>query len=382
APVPAHRPRRACSDLSPGGRRARAGDEGRCLCARAGPRRARGAHPVLRRCRHDGRAGSGVPAGQSASADERVVRSTDSRRRPCHPHRRSDHLRRRGHGRRLRARRADEVRRPAHRGRHRGDPGRADPLAAVAGGGVGVHVRDGPVTGRPHHCVDHRGHGQRGELRRRARRAGRRRHRHRSRRVLRVCRLAGVRQRRHRGGERRGDSDRGACRRLLRLPAAQLLPGPDLHGRLGRPADRVHARRFGHQSHRSVPDVSYRPGGVRRHRKPADCPAPTDPAVRRLGGALRRSGACHHPADPGGAVAALPGQEASAPPVARDRSLAAAGGAGDVPVGESGGIRVGGDGALLGVVVGPRHLGHDGDRGPGDLRPARAQGDHQRRGDV
>ena len=50
----------------------------------------------------------------------------------------------------------------------------------------------------------------------------------------------------------RRDADRGAGRRLHRLPAAQLLPGPDVHGRLRRAADRVHARLLGDQPDRPV----------------------------------------------------------------------------------------------------------------------------------
>ena len=39
-----------------------------------------------------------------------------------------------------------------------------------------------------------------------------------------------------------GDPDRDRLRRVPRLPAPQLLPGADLHGRLGRAAARLHAR--------------------------------------------------------------------------------------------------------------------------------------------
>ena len=74
-----------------------------------------------------------------------------------------------------------------------------------------------------------------GQLPRRARRARRRRLRDLGALVLHHRPLARRR--------RRGDPDRDRLRRLPRLPAPQLLPGADLHGRLGRAPARLHARR-------------------------------------------------------------------------------------------------------------------------------------------
>ena len=86
-----------------------------------------------------------------------------------------------------------------------------------------------------HHRVLHRALLQRGQLRRRSGRAGHRGGRHRRLRVLRLLLPA----HRHPGPDP-GDHlepDHGGDRRSLPgLPAAQLLPGPDVHGRLGRDA--------------------------------------------------------------------------------------------------------------------------------------------------
>ena len=51
-----------------------------------------------------------------------------------------------------------------------------------------------------------------------------------------------------------GHAHRGARRSLFRLPAAQLLPGTDVHGRLRGAADRLHAGLLDDQPHRPVLD--------------------------------------------------------------------------------------------------------------------------------
>ena len=86
-------------------------------------------------------------------------------------------------------------------------------------------VRPRPGPGRPAHRV-HRGRdGERGELRRRARRARGRGGRDRRGRVLRLLLPARRRQQRVARLDR-CPAQRHARRRLRRLPAAQLLPGP------------------------------------------------------------------------------------------------------------------------------------------------------------
>ena len=60
-----------------------------------------------------------------------------------------------------------------------------------------------------------------------------------------VCAISGIDVRRDRALAREGRRRRPLGRRrrrVRRLPASQLLPGPDLHGRLGRARARLHAR--------------------------------------------------------------------------------------------------------------------------------------------
>ena len=107
-----------------------------------------------------------------------------------------------------------------------------------------------------------------------------------------VCRRRRHRRDRVRGepralAERRGRVRGGGGRRVRRLPAAQLSEGRDLHGRLGQPAARRHARHAdpaGRTSRRTERDRAARDS------RPAD----GHPALRRR---LR-----HAHADPGGPV--------------------------------------------------------------------------------
>ena len=158
-----------------------------------------------------------------------------------------------------RARRPDQARRPDRR---RGLPGAQRRAALVAEAPRRRPVRARPDPGRAADDAAGGQHDERGELRRRPRRPGRRRGADRRGRVLPVLLPA---RRRQRGDARdhRGHALRGAGRRLRRLPATQLLPGPHLHGRLRLDAARPGALRVGADPHRAVRD---RLGGAGRRR--------------------------------------------------------------------------------------------------------------------
>jgi UDP-GlcNAc:undecaprenyl-phosphate/decaprenyl-phosphate GlcNAc-1-phosphate transferase len=110
---------------------------------------------------------------------------------------------------------------------------------------------------------------------------------------------------------------------------------------------------------------------------PAARTAATDPAVRGARGAVRGSGACRRTANPRRSVAVLAGQEAPAPPTARDRALPAASRAGDVPVDRTRRLRGSGGEPVLRLVVGPRHRRDGGGRPAAHLRASGARRDHQ-----
>ena len=120
-----------------------------------------------------------------------------------------------------------------------------------------VRARPGRGDGA-HHRPDRR-HGQRGQLRRRPRRARRRHRRDRRRGVLRLL-LPARRDREPDPRDPAGRRHRGSGRGVRRLPAAQLQPGPHLHGRLRLDAHRAaagldhhHPDRHGRPPTRSTP---------------------------------------------------------------------------------------------------------------------------------
>ena len=114
---------------------------------------------------------------------------------------------------------------------------------------------------------------QRGELRRRTRRARGRRGRHRRGRVLPVQLPAGQPQPGHPGHHRRLPQRR-AGGRVRGVPAAQLPPGPALHGRQRLDADRVGAVRQRAHAHHPVLRQRDQPGRVGLRGEPAADPAP------------------------------------------------------------------------------------------------------------
>ena len=157
-----------------------------------------------------------------------------------------DGVRRRRPRRPLRARRPDQARRPGHR-RRLPDLVR-HPAAGDPDRGAGA-VLARPRAGRTaHRGPDHR-HGQRGELRGRARRPRLGRGHDRCQRVLPLQLPAGQPQRRH-PRQHRGLPVGRARRGLRGVPAAQLPPGPTVHGRQRVDADRAGALRLRADPHR------------------------------------------------------------------------------------------------------------------------------------
>ena len=252
-----------------------------------------------------------------------TLRATFLRRTQCRlgPGRRSHDLRDRGTGRQVRTRFADEACRPSRgHGRH-GHPWGSSASCDLCS--LGRHRNIGARPGCRHsrHDSDHSAHHQRDQLHRWARRAGRRRHRDRIARVLRI-RLSprGYWRGRRVGGP--GAAERGPGRHLPRLLAAQLRPGPYLHGGFRFDARRSYSFGRGNDRHdeRGSPDV--RPAA----RVDSARPAPAHPGCR-AGDTACRLAALHRAASRPGTVAVRAGQAASAPPNAANGSHAYPGGA-------------------------------------------------------
>ena len=244
--------------------------------------------------------------------------------------RRRDDLRARGARRPLRARRADQARRPgAGRRASWSSTTCSTSPSSLPGGGTFI-ARPGP--GGAAQRRRRRRDRQRGELRRRPRRAGRRRGRASARSAFFVFayQLADA------NDESLAITAALLCAALagacVGLPAAQLLPGPDLHGRLRLDADRPGAGRLGAHADRPVRavDMTRAPAA----RRPACCRRCCRSSCRsRSCRAVRRPGARGRPAHPGRAVAVRARQAAPAPPAAGDRPLPPPRGADHVAVG-------------------------------------------------
>ena len=165
-------------------------------------------------------------------------------------------------GRQVRPRRPHQADRADRRRRGDGAARRAAVVRLPAGRRPRHHL---PRAGRrrPADRAVHRADGQRAQLHRRPRRAGGGRLGHRRAGVLRL-QLQPRPHRVRRRGERPGAHHRRPRRRLPGLPAAQLQPGPDLHGRLRLDARRPHA-----VGRRGVGDRQRRPAVVRLRGEPA-----------------------------------------------------------------------------------------------------------------
>ena len=225
-------------------------------------------------------------------------------------------------GRHPRRRCAGRGDRPLRRRPYRA-PEHAAPGGGERGDGRGGRRCARPALRRPARLRDHRGVDRRHhELVQPARQHGRRRgldrHRH---------RLCPRGDRAARGPAARGRHGGRDRRRLPRLPALQLAPGADLHGRRRFVVPRVRPRRhrleaadagaargehrgggparrpggLRHDAGGDLPGVARAPDLHRRHRPHVAPPAaPRHPAGRRHRGAHRRHGGVVHARRPGG----------------------------------------------------------------------------------
>ena len=156
----------------------------------------------------------------------------------------------RGRARRpLRARRPDQARRP---GARRRVPHRLRHPVRLLPGPRRHPVLPGVLPGRPADRARGGRDRERRELRRRARRARRRGRRHRRARVLPLL-LPARHPQRGLARDHRRPAQRLAGRGVRGLPAAQLPPGPAVHGRQRVDADRPGALGQRAHAHRPVP---------------------------------------------------------------------------------------------------------------------------------